>query len=349
MQDRRGQIGVGVALVGVGYWGPNLVRLLRDNPRSHLRYVVDRDGERLAKVADRFGYLPTTTRLGDALDDPEVDAVVIATPTATHAPLAREALEAGKHVLVEKPLAATAADAEALADIAQAKDLRLMVGHVFLFDGPVLHVKKLLEAGEVGRLHYISMVRTNLGPIRHDVNAAWDLAAHDVSITNFWLDAVPDRVSATAASWINPGVEDAAFATLRYPGGVLAHLHTSWLNPRKLRDYTLVGERKMVVVDNVSLNEPVRIYDKTVMDADEPADEVVDSFVAFRSSIREGDLLIPKVQIVEPLRDEVEHFLDSIATGSTPRTDARMGADVVRVLEAISRSAANGGAPEHLT
>ena len=331
-----------MALIGVGYWGPNLVRLLRDNPRSHVRFVIDRDADRLARVEERFGYLPTTTSVEAAFGDPAVQAVVIATPTATHYELARRALEAGKHVLVEKPLATTTEHGRALVELAREKGLVLMVGHVFLFDAAVLYVKRLIERGDLGAIQYVSMVRTNLGPFRHDVNAAWDLAAHDVSIVNHWLDAVPESVSATAESWINPGVEDLAFATLRYPGDRLAHLHCSWLNPRKVRDYTIVGEDKMVTVDNVSLDEPVRIYDKTVA---EPEDEVIDSFVAFRSSIREGDMVVPRIPVAEPLRDEVEHFLACVEGDEEPRAGGTVGLDVVRVLEAVGRSVEQGGAP----
>ncbi len=342
MRDRRGQEGIGVALVGVGYWGPNLVRLLRDNPRSHLRWVIDRDEDRLGRVEARFGYLPITTSYDAALGDPSVRAVVVATPTATHHTLAKQALEAGKHVLVEKPLAASAEDGRELVDLAAERGLTLMVGHVFLFDAAVLYVKRLIDEGRLGGVQYVSMVRTNLGPFRHDVNAAWDLAAHDVSIVNHWLGAVPEQVSATAESWINPGIEDLAFVTLRYPGNVLAHLHCSWLNPRKVRDYTIVGEKQMVTVDNVSLDEPVRIYDKTVV---EPEEEVIDSFVAFRSSIREGDMVVPKIHIAEPLRDEVEHFLACVESGDEPRASAGVGLDVVRVLDAVGRSIERGGAP----
>ena len=342
MRDRRGQQGIGVALIGVGYWGPNLVRLLRDNPRSHVRFVIDRDADRLARVEERFGYLPTTTSVDAALGDPAVQAVVIATPTATHHELAKRALEAGKHVLVEKPLAASADDGRELVELAQSKGLTLMVGHVFLFDAAVLYVKRLIDEGALGDIQYVSMVRTNLGPFRHDVNAAWDLAAHDVSIVNHWLGAVPEQVSATAESWINPGVEDLAFATLRYPGNRLAHLHCSWLNPRKVREYTIVGEQKMATVDNVSLDEPVRIYDKTVA---HPENEVIDSFVAFRSSIREGDMVVPRIPVAEPLRDEVEHFLACIEGDDEPRAGGGVGLDVVRVLEAVGRSVESGGAP----
>lgn len=341
MTDRRGQQGVGVALIGVGHWGPNLVRLLRDNPRSHVRFVVDRDADRLARVEERFGYLPTTTSVEAALGDPGVQAVVIATPTATHHALAKAALEAGKHVLVEKPLATTTQDGRELVELAEQRGLTLMVGHVFLFDAAVLYVKRLVDDGALGDLHYVSMVRTNLGPFRHDVNAAWDLAAHDVSIVNHWLGAVPETVSATAESWINRGIEDIAFATLRYPGNVVAHVHCSWLNPRKVRDYTIVGEQKMVTVDNVSLDEPVRIYDKTVVS---PEEEVIDSFVAFRSSIREGDMVVPRIGVAEPLRDELEHFLECVQSGTPPRADGTVGLDVVRVLEAVGRSVEARGA-----
>ena len=333
---------VRLGIVGLGYWGPNLARALANVKDGELAAICDADAGRLERFSALYPKARALSDTDELFADPNVDAVVLATPVSTHFDLANKALESGKHVLVEKPLARSSQECQALVDLAEERRLVLMVGHVFLFDAAVLYVKRLIDDGALGDLQYVSMVRTNLGPFRHDVNAAWDLAAHDVSIVNHWLGGVPESVSATAESWINPGIEDLAFATLRYPGGVLAHLHCSWLNPRKVRDYTIVGERQMVTVDNVSLAEPVRIYDKTVV---EPEEEVVDSFVAFRSSIREGDMVVPKIHIAEPLRDEVEHFLACVESGDEPRASARVGLDVVRVLDAVGRSIEQGGAP----
>jgi len=326
-----------IAVIGAGHWGPNLIRNFHDKQRSVVARVVDRDEKRNAQVAARFPDIAVSTDAEDVFGDATIDAVVIATPTITHYALVKRALEAGKHVLVEKPIATRSAEAQELCALADARGRVLLVGHVFLYNGAVRRVKQYLGAGELGRVYYVSMVRTNLGPIRADVNAAWDLAAHDISIVNYWLDADPLSVSSVGGSWINARVEDAVFATLRYPNDVLVNLHTSWLNPRKNRDVTVVGDRKMLTFDDLDLNEPIRLYDKYVSDE---ATKVgfVDTFATFRASVRDGDITIPKVALGEPLKSECDEFLDCIERGGKPTSDGRVGARVVRVLEALSRS-----------
>jgi predicted dehydrogenase len=205
-------------------------------------------------------------------------------------------------------------------------------------------VRAALERGDLGQVHYIAALRTNLGPIRPDVNAAWDLASHDVSIVQYWLGAPAISASAVGGTWVNPGVEDAVFATLRYPGGVMVNLHVSWLNPRKVRHITVVGERRMLTCDDMELSEPIRVYDKGVADA--PAAAVVDSFGSFRGSIREGDIVIPKVPHGEPLRAECAHFLECLGSGRAPETGGREGLAVVRTLEAVDRSMRSHGREE---
>jgi predicted dehydrogenase len=222
-----------------------------------------------------------------------------------------------------------------------------MVGHVFVYHPAAQRVKRYLVDDELGRVYYVSMVRTNLGPIRVDVNCAWDLAAHDVALANYWLDAEPRSVAALGGAWINPGIEDVVFATLRYPGEVLVHLHASWLHPRKSRDITLVGEKRMLTFDDMQLTEPIRLYDKQVSDERETA-RFVESFASFRMSVRDGDILIPRVPGGEPLRNECEHFLDCIESRQMPLTGATQGIAVVRALEALTRSLANGGREERL-
>ena len=254
-----------------------------------------------------------------------VDGVVIATPTSTHYRFAKAALERGKHVLVEKPIATAVREGAELCALAAARGRVLMIGHVFLFNAGIQRVKQYLDAGELGRIYYVAMVRTNLGPIRVDVDAAWDLASHDVSVVNYWLEGEPVTVAAVGGTWINPGVADAVFATLRYPDDVLVNLHVSWLNPRKARDITVVGEKRMLTFDDMNLTEPIRVYDKRVTD-DRTTVGYVDSFASFRASIREGEIVIPRVVLGEPLRAECEHFLDCV--------------------EAIERSARNGGREE---
>jgi predicted dehydrogenase len=290
----------------------------------------------------------TTGDVAQVFSDPRVQAVVISTPTSTHYPLAKAALEAGKHVLVEKPITADARHGDELVALAEKVKRVLMVGHVFLFNPAVQRVKKYLDDGELGRLHYVSMVRTNLGPIRMDVNAAWDLASHDISIANYWLKATPVAVSATAGTWINPGIADAVFATLRYPGDVLVNLHASWLNPRKARDITVVGDKRMLTFDDMNLNEPLRVWDKQVTDARvKPA--FIDTFGSFRASVREGDITIPRVAMGEPLRAECDHFVECVRDGKQPLTNGRDGVHVVRALEAITKSISNQGREEPIS
>ena len=334
-----------VAVIGAGHWGPNLIRSFHTHATSEVAWVIDRDARRLAQVRARFPDVAVEAEAERALADPTVDAVVVATPTSTHYAIAKAALEQGRHVLVEKPLATAVRQGRELCALAERAGRVLMVGHVFLYNAAVRRVKEYLDEGALGRVYYVSMVRTNLGPIRVDVNAAWDLATHDISIVNWWLGAEPLSVSASAGNWINHGVEDAVFATLAYPGDVLVNLHASWLNPRKAREITVVGERRMLIFDDMNLNEPLRIYDKQVTDASTVVG-YVDSFASFRASVREGDIVIPNVGPNEPLRAQCEHFLDCVTRGVRPLTDGASGVAVVRALEALERSVRAGGTRE---
>ena len=336
-----------VAVIGAGHWGPNLIRNFHNRERSEVAWVVDRDATRLAQVRSRFADVQTTGEADEALADPAVDAVVVATPARTHHGLAKAALERGKHVLVEKPIATSVDDGAELCALSERAGRVLAVGHVFLYNPGVQRVKRYLEDGHLGRVYYVSMVRTNLGPIRTDVDAAWDLASHDVAIVNYWLDAEPIGVSAIGGTWINDGIADAVFATFRYSGNVFVNLHVSWLNPRKSRDITVVGEKKMITLDDMNLTEPLRMYDKFVTD-DRVAAPFVDNFASFRASVREGDVTIPKVALGEPLRTECDHFIECVAKNKPPLTDGRSATAVVRALEALTRSVANAGREERV-
>src|SRR5262249_39188737 len=267
---------------------------------SEVVWIIDRDAARLDEVHARFPEVQVGEDAYQALRDPSVHAVVVATPTSTHYALAKEALERRKHVLVEKPLTTEVKQGLGLLELGTKEGVNLMVGQVFVDNPGIRKVKKYPDARHLGKVCYVSMVRANPGPIRLDVNAAWDLAAHDLSITNYWLNAEPLSVSAIGGTWINRGIEDAVFATLRYPEGVLVNLHASWLNPRKARDITVVGERRMLTFDDMNLNEPLRIYDKQVSDV-RTRPTYVDSFATFRASIRKGDVTVPKVPPGEPL------------------------------------------------
>jgi predicted dehydrogenase len=336
---------IGVAVIGAGHWGPNLIRNFRDGERSRVAWVSDLDPSRLETVGRHYPGLRVTADAREAIADPRVDAVVVATPTRTHHRLVHESLIRGKHVFVEKPLAADRNEAEELVAIAERERRVLLVDHVFLYNPAVRRAKAYIESGDLGRVQYVSCVRTNLGPIRIDVNAAWDLAAQDVAVLDYWLGSLPLAASASGGTWVNPGVEDAVFATLRYPENVLAHLHCSWLHPRKTREMTIVGERRMLSYNDVDFTEPIRLYDKQVA-AERTRALFVDTLEEFRSIVRDGDVLIPKVAMGEPLRVACEHFLDCIERNERPITDGRLGADVVRVLEAVDRSLRRGGGEE---
>jgi predicted dehydrogenase len=302
--------------------------------------VIDRDRRRLDEVQARY----PGVRVGDdptaAL--PDVDAFVVATPATSHFALAHLALSAGKDVLIEKPMTMGIGDAEELCRLARSSGRVLMVSHLFLYASAVQWVRDYLWAGELGSVYHLTMVRNNLGPIRDDANAAWDLAAHDVSIANYWLKAEPVAVSAVGGRWINPGVEDAVFVTMRYPDDVLVNLHASWLSPRKVRDITVVGSRRMLTLDDMNLTEPVRVYDKRVLDGGDRRG-VVDTFASFRASIREGAISIPRIILEEPLKTECAHFIDCVEKRTEPMTDGRQATSVVRVLEAIDRSLQDEG------
>lgn len=323
--------------IGVGHWGPNLVKVFATHPEARVGAVCDLSQERLALVKRN---IPTIARFSTdpqaTIADPEADAVVIATPVSSHYELTKAALEAGKHVLVEKPLCQSVAEGEELLALARQQGKLLSVGHVFLFNNAVRGVRNLIRSGELGKVSYIYSTRTNLGPFRTDVNALWDLAAHDLSILDYWLNAEPLAVTACGKSYLNPGVEDVVFASFHYPNNVVGSLHASWLNPRKVREITIVGENKMVVMDDINLNEPLRIYHKSVAVEREPI--YSDSFGAFRMQIRNGDIVVPNITGPEPLAAECHHFVDCVQGRATPINDAPSAIRVLRALEAADRS-----------
>jgi predicted dehydrogenase len=326
-----------IGVIGAGHWGPNLIRNFDNPPASIVEVVIDRDAGRLEQVRARFPNVSVSEDSAVALNNPAIDAVVIATPTSTHYALVKAALLAGKHVLVEKPITARASEAQELAALAEKLNRVLMVGHVFIFNQAVQRIRTYIDSGDLGRIYYISMVRTNLGPIRMDVSASWDLMSHDVSIVNYWLGGGPETASAIGGTWINPGIEDAVFATLRYPGGILVNVHASWLNPRKARDITVAGDKRMLSFDDMDLLEPVRLYDKQVTEKTvKPA--FIDSFASFRASVRDGDITIPKISGGEPLKTECDHFLDCVRNGKKPLVGGAEATAVVKALEAIDRS-----------
>lgn len=334
---------IGVALVGYGYWGANLARNIQAAATLRLVGVVDpTESQREAATRSNPG-ITTWETLGASLDDTTVEAVVIAAPAALHAELARQVLDAGRHVMVEKPLAMTSDDAEDIVRRSEASGLIAMVGHTFLYSPAVVRLKQYVDAGELGVVQYLYSQRLSLGRIRRDCNALWNFAPHDVSILVHLLDERPSVVSATSLTMIGPDQADVFFASLTFPSGVGAHLHVSWIDPRKQRLVTVVGDRKMAVYDDVSVDQKLTIVDAGVARHEGLGD--YQSLGDFQWRTRAGDILVPHIQMTEPLRLEMEAFGEACLTGRAPITSARHGADVVRVLQAIDRSALDGGAP----
>jgi predicted dehydrogenase len=326
-----------IAVIGCGHWGPNHVRNFGSLPGCAVRRVADLSSERLATIRAQFPGVATTTVPDEALHAADVAAVVVATPTATHYDLVKRALLAGKHVLCEKPLSLRASESEELTALADERRLTLMVGHVFMFNPGIQYLKAQLDDGRLGRILYLDAVRTNLGPIRQDVGAIFDLASHDVSIFNYLLDAEPLEVSAHGGRYLQREVEDMAYVTLRYADGVVCHAHVSWLNPRKVRQLTVVGDQKMAVWDDLQPLEPVRLYDKGFQE------KRYNTFGEFQMMLRDGDITIPKVKMFEPLMRQAQHFVECVREGRRPLADGGNALGVVRVLEACLESLAQGG------
>jgi len=329
---------VRVAGVGCGYWGPNVIRNLDAVPGFELCCVCDVDPKRLKPVAARYPAARSTTNIEDIFGDPTVDAVYLSTPVSTHYSLVKRALDSGKHVLVEKPLATTVAEAEDLARLAAAQRRTLMVGHTFVFSPPVRKIKELIDQGLIGPIYYVETTRVNLGLFQKDVSVLWDLGPHDVSILNYWLGEVPVQVSARGRSFHDEALEDVAFLTLEYPSGILAQVQLSWLAPSKLRRTSIVGRQRMVVYDDLEPVEKIKVYDRGI-------DRQPASFGEFQLTYRSGDILSPHLDTTEPLYIECAHFLECIQTGREPDTSPRTGVDVVRVLQAAERSLRLDGAP----
>jgi predicted dehydrogenase len=326
-----------IAVVGLGYWGPNLVRNLHELPEADLACVCDASEKALDSIALRYPAIPGTTQFDDILTDSSIDAVVLATPVSTHYTLGMKALEAGKHLFVEKPLAASSEEGVEMIETANDRGLVLMPGHTFLYSPPVDAVRNLITSGELGEIYFISTSRVNLGLHQTDVSVAWDLGPHDFSILRYWLDEMPQWVSAVSRGCVMPAIPDVAFITLEFSSGVISHVELSWLAPSKLRRTTIVGSRKMLVYDDTS-NEPVRIFDSGVALKDP------ESFGEYRLTYRTGDIVSLHIPAGEPLLLEMTDFCEAIRSGSTPRSSVQVGIDVVRMIEAVDDSLAAHGA-----
>jgi predicted dehydrogenase len=326
MSSRPLRIGV----VGLGYWGPNLARNFAAIAGCELAYVCDADPVTRERVAQMFPGARAAADLDELLSDPELDAVALATPVPTHAVLAVRVLEAGKHCFVEKPLAQSVADAERAVDAAARSGRVLMVGHLLEYHPGVRKLKELTDSGELGEeIYYIYGNRLNLGKLRADENALWSLGAHDVSVVLYLADEEPIEVAAHGESYVRPGVQDVVFCFLRFPSGLVAHLHLSWLDPHKERRFTVVGSRRMATFDDMDLERKLTIYDKGFDEDSRTYGEYI---------TRSGDIFSPRIPNVEPLRAECEHFVECARTGQTPVSDGADGLRVVSVLEQLQRS-----------
>lgn len=325
-----------IAVVGAGYWGPNLVRNLIGHPKVDEVVVCDRDRVRLETIRARFPQVELTSDLDAVLGDPKIAAVAVATPISTHGSLGARVLEAKKHLFMEKPLAGSSDEAQRLIDLAKKNGSVLMVGHTFEYSPPVLRTKQLIESGELGRIFFISMSRVNLGLHQRDVSVIWDLVPHDFSILFHWLHETPMRYAAIGRACVQSGIPDVAFIHLQFPSGVVANLEVAWLAPSKLRRTAIVGQRKMLVYDDNENIEKVKIYDQGV-DFRDP-----ETFGEYQLSYRAGDIVSPRLPSTEPLKSEMEHFVECIETGKTPRTDGASGLRVVRALECAERALRSG-------
>ncbi len=324
---------IGLGLIGYGHWGPNHVRIFNQFHDSRVRIVADTDSDRLKAIRQQSPEIELTDDYKELLRRPDVDAVVVATPVSTHYSLVEDSLLAGKDVLVEKPITYSTMEADHLIALAEKKHRILMCGHVFLYNAGIRRLRQYIDDGTMGRVYYMTATRTNLGPVRRDVNALYDLGSHDVSIFHYLLGDKPIEASAWGEKFLQLDIEDVCFACLRFPNKTLCHMHVSWLNPRKERTIVVVGDKKMAVWDDTSPLEPIRLYDKGLMQ--EP---YYDSFGQFQFQLRDADVLIPKLRLEEPLKAQDRHFLDCVLHRSQPLTDGAFARDVVQTLEMLHHS-----------
>ncbi len=329
-----------LAIIGCGYWGPNLIRNCVEIPEISLEAVVDLDWKRLEHIQRRYPGIPMATDDYSQLFDSGLDGVIVCTPPQTHYDIVSACLEQGLHVMVEKPLTTSATQAHDLIKKAEANDRVLMVGHTFEYNPAVRALKTAIDSGELGSIHYIDAVRVGLGLFNPKLNVLWDLAPHDISILVHLLGETPTWVTAQGSACVQESIEDVAYMALKFPGGVLAHVRMSWLDPQKTRRITVVGSEKMVVYDDVEAHEKIRVYDKKVNTI-----RKTDTFGEFQFAYHYGNIVSPYIHFEEPLRLQCQHFLKCVLNGEQPLTDGRNGARVVEVIEAAQRSLGSNGTP----
>jgi len=333
-----------IGMIGVGSWGPKLLRNLVQMNEADVVVVADLAEQNRTKVGQSYPGLRVIEDHREIMEDPDIEAVVIATPAKTHFGLAREALESGKHVLVEKPLCTSTDEALQLTKMASQRGVILMVGHTFLYNAAVRKAKEYIDTRELGSVLYLYGRRVNLGKVRQDVNSLWNFAPHDISIVNYLLSSAPESVQAFGACYLQKDIEDVVFLNMRYPGGVICSLHLSWLDPKKVRQMTIVGTEKMLIYNDVSSDQKIQLIDKGIeIKGRKPGNDEMVNFGEYQVLLRSGDVLIPKLTFVEPLRVECTHFVECCFKGENPLTDGMNGLQVVAVLEAASRSLQDSG------
>jgi predicted dehydrogenase len=327
-----------VGIIGVGYWGPNLIRNFVASADTEMVSCCDLKQERLDYIKSLYPTINTTQKCQEIINSPNIDLLAICTPVNTHYELAKKALEAGKHVLIEKPMPSSSAEGEELINLAEQKGLQIFVDHTFVFTGAVRKIRELIKAGEIGDLYYFDSVRVNLGLFQHDVNVLWDLAPHDISIMHYLLEKDPESVVATGADHLGSGIENVAYLTVHFPNNLLAHINTNWLSPVKIRQTLIAGTKKMIVWDDNQPSEKVRVYDKGI-EVIKTADEVYNMLIQYRT----GDMFCPKISGAEALGVEVNHIVECLMNNTTSLANGKAGLMVVRILEAAQESIKNRG------
>lgn len=324
-----------IGLIGAGRWGPNVIGAINRLKEAKLLKVVDPNQESLFNLNLRFPGVKTSQSPNEIFDDDQIDAVAICTPVETHTDLVKSALESGKHVFVEKPFGHDTKECESLCQLAKNKNLIIVVGHVFLFNASVIALKKIIQSGELGEVLHLEAHRTNLGPVRKDVNAVWDLTSHDLSIFDFLLDDLPEEVSCLGSRKLDSQNEDTTYSTFKYKGGILSHAHASWLNPRKVRQITVIGSKKMAIWDDLNLDHPITIYDSSIgLDQSYYSD----SFASHRLCYNRGNVTMPNIPTNEPLFEEISHFTQVILGEEVNRSSGEYGSEVVKSLQAADQS-----------
>ncbi len=328
-----------VGVIGCGYWGPNLIRNFNENNDTDVKYVCDLDAERLERIKLRYPSVIPTRNYKNLLRDKELQLIALATPVQTHYNLAREALEAGKHLLIEKPLTASVREAEKLVALSRKKNLILFVDHTFIYTGAIRKMKEFMSSGELGDLYYFDSVRVNLGLFQPDINVVWDLAPHDISIMDHIISEKPRSVVAIGGSHTGNGTEDIAYVTVKFDGELMAHFHVNWMSPVKIRKIIIGGSKKMVVFDDLDPAEKIKIYDKGIILTKVDKELIYQNIVQYRI----GDMYAPKIDHAEALKVLIDHLVDCIINKKNPITDGESGLRVIRILEAADKSIKKGG------